>query len=43
MLERNIAHDYITRPGAHNWVYWANSINYQLLFMRQYFDKQTPK
>ncbi|WP_020607462.1 alpha/beta hydrolase-fold protein [Spirosoma spitsbergense] len=40
MLERNIAHDYITRPGAHNWAYWTNAINYQMLFMRQYFDKQ---
>ncbi|QDK81058.1 esterase family protein [Spirosoma sp. KCTC 42546] len=40
LLERNIAHDYITRPGAHNWNYWANAVTYQLLFMRQYFDKQ---
>ena len=40
MLERNIAHDYITRPGAHNWAYWSNAIKYQLLFMRHYFDKQ---
>ncbi|MVM35354.1 esterase family protein [Spirosoma sp. HMF4905] len=40
LLERNIAHDYITRPGAHNWNYWANSVTYQLLFMRQFFDKQ---
>lgn len=43
MLDRNIAHDYITRPGAHNWAYWTNAINYQMLFMRQYFDKQTQK
>nr|WP_052635757.1 alpha/beta hydrolase family protein [Spirosoma luteum] len=40
MLERNIAHDYITRPGAHNWAYWSNAINYQMLFMRHYFNKQ---
>lgn len=39
MLERNIAHDYITRPGAHNWAYWNNAITYQALFMRQFFDK----
>jgi S-formylglutathione hydrolase FrmB len=43
LLERNIAHDYITRPGGHNWNYWNNSLNYQLLFMRQYFDKQKSK
>lgn len=39
LLERNIAHDYITRPGGHNWAYWSNAVTYQLLFMRQYFDK----
>ncbi|MCK0158028.1 esterase family protein [Cellulophaga sp. F20128] len=35
LLERNIPHDYIERPGSHNWAYWKNSIQYQLLF----FDK----
>lgn len=39
LLERNIAHDYITRPGGHNWPYWNTAITYQLLYMRQYFDK----
>jgi len=39
MLERNIAHDYITRPGGHNWNYWNNAILYQTLFMRQFFDR----
>ncbi len=34
---RNIAHDYITRPGAHNWNYWNDAIQYQLLFMNNYF------
>ncbi len=43
MLERNIAHDYISRPGGHNWTYWNSAVNYQLLFMRQYFDKNPPK
>jgi S-formylglutathione hydrolase FrmB len=37
LLYRNIPHDYITRPGAHNWIYWTNSIQYQLLFMNNYF------
>lgn len=40
LLERNIAHDYITRPGAHDWNYWTNAVTYQLLFMRQFFNKQ---
>ncbi|MBD2699904.1 esterase family protein [Spirosoma sp. BT702] len=39
LLERNIAHDYTTRPGGHNWVYWNTAITYQILFMRQYFDR----
>lgn len=39
LLERNIPHDFITRPGGHNWEYWSNSIPYQLLFMHRYFIK----
>lgn len=39
LLERNIPHDFITRPGAHNWNYWGNAIQYQLLFMNRYFNK----
>ncbi|MGZ3952449.1 MAG: alpha/beta hydrolase [Flavisolibacter sp.] len=41
LLYRNIPHDYITRPGAHNWNYWTNAIQYQLLFMNNYFKSQT--
>jgi S-formylglutathione hydrolase FrmB len=43
LLYRNIPHDYITRPGAHNWNYWSNSIQYQLLFMNNYFKSGGPK
>jgi enterochelin esterase-like enzyme len=43
LLERNIPHDYISRPGGHNWVYWNSAVSYQLLFMKQYFDKQKSK
>lgn len=32
MLYRNIAHDYTTRPGIHNWDYWRNALPYQLHF-----------
>lgn len=39
LLERNIDHDYITRPGGHNWDYWNTAVAYQLMFMRQYFDR----
>lgn len=37
LLERNIPHDYIERPGKHNWAYWENAIAYQLLFFDKYF------
>ncbi len=39
MLYRNIQHDFIVRPGAHNWEYWGNAVQYQLLFMHTYFSK----
>lgn len=39
LLERNIAHDFISRPGAHNWEYWENAVSYQLLFMSRFFKK----
>jgi S-formylglutathione hydrolase FrmB len=38
LVERNIPHDYIERPGNHNWEYWSNSIEYQLLFFANYFE-----
>lgn len=37
LVERNIPHDYIERPGNHNWEYWSNAIKYQLLFFDDYF------
>jgi S-formylglutathione hydrolase FrmB len=43
LLYRNIPHDYITRPGAHNWIYWNNAVKYQLLFMSNYFKSQLKK
>jgi S-formylglutathione hydrolase FrmB len=39
LRERNIPHDFISRPGAHNWNYWANAVQYQLLFMNNFFGK----
>lgn len=38
LLYSNIPHDFITRPGSHNWEYWTNSVAYQLLFMSRYFN-----
>lgn len=39
LLERNIAHEYTTRPGGHNWAYWNNAVNHQLLYMQQFFAR----
>jgi len=37
LLERNIPHDYLARPGGHTWEYWADAFNYQMVFMKKYF------
>ena len=39
MLQLNIPHTYIERDGEHNWVYWHNAVQYQLLFFKNYFKK----
>lgn len=44
LLQNNITHDFIVRDGGHDVAYWSNSINYQLLFMHLFFEKnQTNK
>ncbi|GGZ20297.1 esterase [Echinicola pacifica] len=35
--ERNIPHDFIARPGAHNHKYWHNSIQYQMMYIANCF------
>jgi S-formylglutathione hydrolase FrmB len=40
MLKLKIPHDYTERPGKHEWAYWRNSIQYHLLFFRNYFDRK---
>lgn len=41
MMRLKIPHDYIVRPGAHNWDYWRNALRYQFLYFHQYFLKGT--
>lgn len=41
LLERNIPHDYIERPGKHTKEYWRNSISYQMVFFKDFFLKHT--
>lgn len=38
LLEKKIDHDYIERPGGHTLEYWNNSIDFQLLFFKKYFQ-----
>ncbi|WP_432708569.1 alpha/beta hydrolase [Pedobacter sp.] len=33
----NINHDFISRPGNHDWKYWKNAIGYQFLFFNNFF------
>lgn len=40
MLYRNIQHDFISRPGSHNWGYWTNAVQYQFLFMHRFFSEK---
>jgi S-formylglutathione hydrolase FrmB len=35
LLDQGIAHDYTERPGQHNWAYFANSLDYHLVFFRK--------
>lgn len=39
LLNMKIDHDYVERPGAHNWNYWRNSIIFQLQFFDQCFQR----
>lgn len=38
LLERNIPHDYIERPGGHTNKYWKNAIKYQMVFFDGFFN-----
>ena len=37
LLAEGIPHEFTTRPGVHNWVYWMNAIKYQFLFFSDRF------
>lgn len=40
LVQLKIPHDYIERPGKHDWPYWANAVRYQLLYFKEYFKKK---
>ncbi len=37
LLKQGIGHDFIIRPGNHNWQYWLNAIDYQFMFFSKAF------
>jgi S-formylglutathione hydrolase FrmB len=39
LTQAGIKHTYIERSGAHNWTYWAEAVEYQMLFFSRYFAK----
>lgn len=39
LLEKGIPHDFHQRPGAHNWTYWSNAVQYQMLFFANVFKE----
>jgi S-formylglutathione hydrolase FrmB len=39
MMQLKIPHDYIERPGKHDWNYWNKAVRYQLLFFREFFNR----
>lgn len=43
LMLMNIPHDFIARPGEHSWAYWANSVQYQMFFMANFFVKKQIK
>lgn len=40
LLKMKYPHDFITRPGAHNWPYWSNAVKYQFLFFNEVFHSK---
>jgi S-formylglutathione hydrolase FrmB len=39
LMKLRVPHDYVIRPGGHNWKYWQNAVRYQLYFFNLYFDR----
>lgn len=39
LLRLKLPHDYVIRPGKHDWAYWRNALQYHLLFFSNYFNK----
>lgn len=42
LLEAEIPHDYIERPGNHSWEYWNKAVKYQMFFLNEFFQREEP-
>ncbi|MBN2636675.1 MAG: esterase family protein [Prolixibacteraceae bacterium] len=40
LLEMKYPHDFIVRPGVHNWPYWNNAVKYQFLYFSEFFNQE---
>lgn len=38
LVQKQIAHTYMERPGAHTWKYWAESVRYMMLFFSEHLS-----
>jgi len=43
LMSLKIDHEYIERPGEHDWAYWANAIQYQFFYFSKHFEKAKKK
>ncbi|MEI7661921.1 MAG: alpha/beta hydrolase family protein [Bacteroidota bacterium] len=39
LLEMKMPHDFVERPGKHDWEYWSNAVEFQLVFFSKAFAK----
>jgi S-formylglutathione hydrolase FrmB len=43
LVQMKVPHDYIERPGKHDWAYWRNAVRYQLIFFKEFFKRSSSK
>lgn len=43
LLDLNVKHTYIEKPGSHTWDYWRESIHQHTFFFTEHFNKQEVK
>jgi S-formylglutathione hydrolase FrmB len=41
LLEAGAPHEYVERPGEHNDAYWSNAVDYQVVFFRKFFERES--